>query len=208
MLLALAPAKAQTVVYQGETTTLEVEQMPGDSYKWELYKDSTVNFATDKPDCPPEMAYFVGVNEGSSVQVKWIEPGRYFFKVTAFDITGCTSNIKIGIMEVKEAKPTATITSPDQNICDGEAATIEVTLTGKGPWDLIYSDDAGNLKTITGITGSAYQLIVKPNSSTRYFITEVKDMNATNKIVAPYFKVWVFVSDRPVFSKTIHPVEP
>ena len=51
MLSALAPAMAQTVVnqnvvYQGETTTLEVDSLTGDTYSWELYNDSTVNFAT------------------------------------------------------------------------------------------------------------------------------------------------------------------
>jgi hypothetical protein len=180
MLLALAPAIAQNDVYQGETTTLEVEQMPGDSYEWELYKDSTVNFAIVEPDCPPEMANFVGGNTGPSVQVEWIEPGRYFFKVTALDITGCTENIKIGIMDVLEAKPTATITSPDPMlICTGETASLEVTLTGKAPWDITYTDGTDTW-TEKGITDSIFLLKINPGVSSIYWITEVKDAHGTN----------------------------
>ena len=180
MLLALAPAMAQNEVYQGETSTLEVEQMNGDTYLWELYKDSTVNFAIDKPDCPPEMAYFVGANEGSSVQVKWVEPGRYFFKITAYDVSGCTSNIKIGIMKVKEAKPTATFTSPDPTlICSGETASLEVTLTGAAPWEITYTDGADSW-TVKDISDSVYLLKISPNTPTVYWITEVKDAHGTN----------------------------
>ena len=37
--LALAPALAQTVVYQGATTPLSVVEIPNHTYEWELYSD-------------------------------------------------------------------------------------------------------------------------------------------------------------------------
>ena len=103
LLLALAPAMAQNVVYTGQTTPLAVEQTGFDTYKWELYNDGTVNFATEPGNCPTTMADFdpAGGNAGASVNVKWIEPGRYFFKVTGYDVAGCASNLKVGIIEVK-----------------------------------------------------------------------------------------------------------
>jgi len=196
MLSALAPAIAQNVVYQGETTTLAVDSIYGDSYSWELYNDSTVNFATVPGACPTSNAEFVGGdNIGPSVQVEWKLPGTYFFKVTAWDVSGCTQNIKIGIMEVLEAKPTATISSPDPMlICAGETASLEVTLTGKAPWDITYTDGA-NSWTEKGITDSVYQLKISPNVSTVYWITEVKNARGTN--LQDSESVLVVVSPKP-----------
>lgn len=208
LLLAVAPAAAQNVAYQGETTTLAVVAEPDCNYKWELYNDGTGNLVDKPGNAQPSEAVFVGSPNQPSVDVRWLTPGIYYYKVTVTDnITGCSSNLKIGRMEVKEALPTATITSDHQTICDGDEATLEVTLTGKGPWDLTYSDDTDHLTTITGITESEYQLVVKPRRSTEYFITEVKDQNAVNSIAKPT-KVWVFWTDRPVFVRKIHAVEP
>lgn len=207
LLLALAPAMAQNVTYQGETTTLAVDVIPGNNYQWELYNDGTGNLVTKPGNIQPDEAVFVGSATQASVQVNWLKPGVYYYKITVSDITGCSSNAKIGRMLVKEAKPTATILSGDQNICDGETATIEIALTGKSPWDLTYSDESGNVKTVTGITNSIYELKVNPGLSTQYFITEVKDQNATNTADSPQ-PVWVIVSPRPVFIQTIFVVEP
>jgi len=205
MLLALAPAKAQEPVYQGDTDTLTVKQMDGDTYMWELYDDGTVNFATVPGNCPTSKAEFVGGNTGPSVKVKWTEPGIYFFKVTAYDVSGCTSNIKIGIMEVLEAKPTATITSPDPMlICTGETASLEVTLTGKAPWEITYTDGTDSW-TEKGITESVYQLKINTNVSTFYWITEVKDARGTNPEDSP--SVLVVVSPKPEIGR-IYQYEP
>ena len=205
LLLALAPAMAQNVVYQGETSTLAVEPSPGNNYQWVLYSDGTGNLVTKPGNAQPDEAVFVGNSAQASVQVNWLKPGVYYYKVTVSDITGCSMNSKIGRMLVKEAKPTATILSADQNICDGETATIEIALTGRGPWDLSYFDGT-KVTTINGITVNNYGLVVKPGSSTAYSITGVTDQNAPNTAVSPV--VWVIVSPRPVFLRTIHAVEP
>ncbi|HCY43168.1 MAG TPA: hypothetical protein DHV48_17840 [Prolixibacteraceae bacterium] len=128
------------------------------------------------------------------------------FIISLFLSLKCYSNdTKYFLSELEEPLPTATITSIHQLICDGETATIEIALTGRGPWDLTYSDDLGNVKTITGITDSIYTLRVSPAFSTLFFITEVKDQNAVNgEDSSP---IWVFVSPRPVFIRTIHASE-
>lgn len=187
MLLAVAPAIAQNVVYEGETSNLAVEQRPGDNYEWELYDNGSVNFATVPGNCPPTSAIFVGGNVGASVNVQWIKPGIYFFKVTARDAAGCTNNIKIGMMEVKHALPTATLTLSPVEICEGEQATIEVNFTGAAPWDFIMEtkDKYGNTTTkqYTGIpaTNNPYVITVSPATDLTFTVIEVTDMYGTQK---------------------------
>ena len=197
LLMAMAPAMAQTVVYQGDTTPLSVVAVPGDTYTWELYSDPTVNFAKVPGNCPVTSAQFVGGNTGPSVNVKWLKAGTYFFKVTAVNATNCTNNLKIGVVIVNDALPTAIIALPDA-ICIGEAGTLSVTLTGTGPWEFTYSDGT-NFWTITGINSNQYLLNVSPKTTTSYWITEVKDKNGTNK--ARSANVVLEVNPKPKSSK-------
>lgn len=101
-LLTMATAMAQTYVYQGETTHLGVIQNPGDTYTWDIYNDSTVNFALvpGKAVNDDQATFIGGKNTGPSIDVIWHELGIYFFKVTAVDAVGCTNNIKMGIVKV------------------------------------------------------------------------------------------------------------
>lgn len=204
LLLAVAPAMAKLVVFQGETSTLAVEQKPGETYEWELYSDGNVDFAT-APGVKTSASYatFVGANSGASVNVKWLLPGIYFYKVTAWNITGCTNNIELGIVEVKPALPTAEI-KPHDPICDGETASMEVVLTGVGPWDITFSDWT-NFWTVTGVTDPTYILRVNPSVPTWYWVTEVTDTNGTNTV--PSDKVLLEVKPRPV-SSAIYQHEP
>jgi hypothetical protein len=198
-LQALTPVKAQNVVYQGETTTLEVIEVPGESYIWELYQDSTVDFAIVPGDCPPSHANFVSGNTGPSVQISWLEPGIYFYKITALNITGCTNNLTVGRIEVVEALPTATISPPDPDwLCVGESVFLEIVLTGTGPWDFTYTDGT-QTQTISGITEPNYLLEVHPKAPTQYWITEVRNQHGVND--KPSAKVWLIVYPRPVSSQ-------
>lgn len=205
LLLALAPAMAQNVVYQGETSTLAVEQKPGDTYEWELYDNGLVNFATVPGNCPATSAIFVGGNNGASVNVQWIVPGIYFYKVTARDANGCTNNIKIGMMEVKVSLPIAVIAQPVPDwICVGEKANLEVTLTGAVPWGFTYTDGS-NFWTVTNITDNIYQLQVSPKVTTQYWITEVTNIHGTN--LMPSARVIVVVNPKPDINR-IYPSGP
>ncbi len=195
LLMAMAPAMAQTVVYEGDTTPLSVTAVPGNTYLWELYSDGSVNFATVPGNCPTTSADFVNGNTGASINVKWLKSGIYFFKVTASD--GCTNNLKIGIVEVKAALPTATISPPDP-ICIGQTASLQVILTGTAPWDVTFTDGSKTW-TETGITQSPYLLPVNPKTTTSYWITHVKDLNATNTL--PSEHITLQVNPKPASSK-------
>jgi len=109
MLLALAPAMAMTVVYKGKTAPLSVVEVPSNTYEWEIYTDTPVDFAKVPGNCPATSAKFIGGNYGSKVAVQWLEVGIYFFKVTARDALGCTMNLKVGMVKVIPAEIEAII---------------------------------------------------------------------------------------------------
>lgn len=184
----MAPVLAQNVAYQGQTTTLAVDQMPGDTYSWELYDDGTVDFAIVSGNCPVTSATFVGGNVGASVQVKWLKPGFYFFKVNARDITGCTNNIRIGIIEVKPALPTATLKITPAEICDDgvSVAQLEIAFTGPGPWNMILqtkdvASGAATTEAYLNIPESDNPKIITvgPTLNTEYTVIEVSNSYAT-----------------------------
>ena len=204
LLFALASAKAQTVVYVGDTSTLEVEQQPGDTYGWELYDDGTVDFAQVPGNCPASSAIFVGGSSGASVQVTWLKKGFYFFKVTAYDITGCTMNLKIGIIEVREQLPKATITPNPDAICIGDIAKLEISFTGNSPRNFTITDGINNW-VITNISENPYQFYFKPVAGAYYWVSEVSNTAGTNTDPSP--KEWLEVKPKPTSSK-IYQYEP
>jgi len=109
MLLSLAPAKAQTVVYEGTTTPLAVVQGTNLTYEWEIYSDLTVDFAKIPGNCPVTSATFIGSNYGASVNINWNKAGIYFYKITVYDATRCVMNFKIGMIRVITADVKAII---------------------------------------------------------------------------------------------------
>ena len=199
LLLALAPAMAAIVVYQGEITPLAVVDVPGHTYEWEIYDDGTVNVALVPGNCPVTSANFIGGNSGANVNVKWLKPGIYYYKVTTRDLPECGMNFKIGMVEVKEALPTAIITPPDPDgICVGESMILEVKITGTGPWNLTYTDGT-NFWTMKDIPDAKYLFRVSPKVTTSYWITEVSNGNGIN--TTPSEKVIMEVKPKPVSSK-------
>jgi hypothetical protein len=204
VLLAMANARAQegNVVYAGQTTVLAVEATDGVSYYWELYNDvNGLNLAEVPGNCPTTEAYFVGgVNTGDSVEVMWLLPGIYFFKVTATD--SCTDNIKVGRMEVLGSISYAEFLDPNP-ICEGDTAMLTIEITeGAGPWDVTFTDGT-TIWTIEDIQESPYtfQLIPSPAvpGSYQYWITSVTNVyGLTND--TPGDPVTIIVNPKPVTS--------
>ena len=184
LLLALAPALAQNVVYQGQTTQLGVDQEPGDTYEWELYNDATVDFAKVSGACPTNLADFVGGNTGAVVSVAWKEPGTYFFKVTAWNITGCTNNLRVGIVKVIPSLPKAELELNPAEICEGDPPVdLIVKFSGEDPWSMkLQSKDlATGITTVELISGIAasnnpLRIPVNPITTTEYTVIEVSNV--------------------------------
>lgn len=98
---AMAPAMAQAVleVVEGSVQNLCAKSVPGDTYFWKIYRDSTVNFAKAASDVTSAEAEFTAGNQGDCVPVLWKKRGDYFFTVTAFGPNGCM-NMKAGKIRV------------------------------------------------------------------------------------------------------------
>lgn len=205
LLLALVPAMAQNVARTGETSTLSVEQQPGDTYTWELYKEPTdpnFNFVTEPGETSPGYAEFVGgTTTGTTVNILWKVPGIYFFKVNALNITGCTNNLKIGIVEVKLGVSAEIEASPV--VCAGETTSLTVTLTGTAPWEYTYTDGT-NSWTVTNVLTSPNVITIAPGPliTTEYWITSVKDQFGTN--TTPSVKTTQQINPLPAPSLIYH----
>jgi hypothetical protein len=189
----VAPATGQVEVYQGDTTRLSVEQMPGDTYRWDLYRDSTVNFAnTDGDVLIPGEAYFVdAINTGPAVDVVWIQPGIYFFRVMAYDPVMCTNNLKVGRLVVKEALPEVVLEG--DSVCIGDPATLTLNLSGEAPWDVTYTNGTDTW-TVEGITENVHEIIIPTNAvgTFEYWVTELTDANGTNYSPSEKTKITIY----------------
>lgn len=199
LLMALAPARAQNTVYAGQPSVLSVIEVPGDTYSWELYSDTTgINFATSPGNCQPADAYFIGSSSGPSVNVMWLTQGVYFYKVTAYR-GNCTMNLKIGMTTVLNNLPTAVI-EPPQPICAGDSVHLTITLTGIAPWSITLSDGT-NSNVFNNIMASPFTLTVPtpPVATTSYLVTEVTDAYVTNNV--PSAPVVQVVNQKPINSR-------
>lgn len=187
LLLALAPARAQIVVHQGETTPLSVVQVGNDHYEWELYNDGTVNFATVPGNCPAAKARFTGSHIGASVDVQWLETGLYFFKVTARDAIGCAMNLKVGMVKVIPFELEAVIAGVTQT-----GACFNVSLNGSNSvgnivkYEWLPVDTGGEL---TRQSGATTEFLLSPSYSGplpadfRVKLTVTSDKGSTNSAI-------------------------
>jgi hypothetical protein len=199
---AMAPAMAQNTVYAGQASDLTVVGVPGVTYEWELYNDVTnINLVTTPGNCPPSEAYFTAGSTGPSVNVMWLVPGVYFYKVTANTDT-CSDNVKVGRMVVLFELPTAII-EPPPPICAGDSVHLTVQLTGTAPWSITLTDGT-NSWTFSNITSSPYSLTVPviPMVTTNYWISEVTDAHGTNTTPSP--PVEQVVNPRPPLKIITH----
>ena len=161
MLLTLVSARAQTTVYEGVTSQINVELLPGDSYAWEIYTDTPVDFAEVPGNCPPASANFAGANTGPSVRINWIKPGIYFFKVTARDAALCAMNFKVGMFRVMPAEAKAVITGVTVAGACQQVQLDAAKSTGnnlKYEWSAIDPDG-----TITQTTGLNTEFLISPD---------------------------------------------
>jgi len=153
LLIALVSAMAQTVVYQGEITPLSVVEVQGSTYEWELYSDLNVDFAKVPGNCPETSATFAGSNTAASVNVNWLQPGIYFYKITVHDAIQCVMNFKIGMIKVIPVDLKAVITGESlagacqQVKLDGSKSIGDIV---KYEWSLI--NQGGILTRETGLT--------------------------------------------------------
>lgn len=207
LLLAVAPAMAQmNSVYKGQTSALSVVEVPGDTYEWELYNDAAqVNFAADAGNCPQTDAIFMGgINTGSSVQVTWLKPGVYYYKVTA-QRAGCAMNMKVGRIEVKQQWSGAVLSLTQPSTCVGQGVNVEAHLTGTAPWSITYRVTSPEGITqdiaINNITQNIAQIPFNPTKAGTYTFEVISVTDANNTNNTPSNTITLTVNAKPGSSR-------
>lgn len=121
----------------GQQTSLGVIPLPGASYAWDLYIDNTaINFATTPGNCPVGNAYFVAGNTSPTVDVMWVLPGTYYYRVIVTGPDGC-QNLKMGEMHVLDCTPPAVTVIPcfsPVTTTEGRPFTLKGGLPLGGTW--------------------------------------------------------------------------
>ncbi len=148
LLAVTSSVLAQTTVEQNSSTILNVNSLANVNYTWELYTGSSREFAHTSGNLDPCKARFLNnINTGSSVTVQWLEPGTYFFKVTATYVGGCTNNIKVGQIIVEPSSIRTVIARDDSYNFACEALEVSVIINDAFEKDasistrLIYTAD-------------------------------------------------------------------
>ena len=202
LVLTGAAASAQSVtVYAGDPFTFIVEDVPGDSYSWEVYEDyAGVNLVAVPGNS--STTYFPSGNTGPSVDIVFPTPGLYLVKVYA--VNQCpTDNIEVYLVEVLEALPTATILPPGE-ICEGDELVLEIEFTGTAPWEFDLFDGVNTVTYTADVSPYMTVVLPSPTTTTTYTVTRVMDTNGTN--TTPSNSVTVTVNPQPVFNSPIYSV--
>lgn len=213
ILLTVATAMAQKHVQhieveQCETLEFSVVEWPGDRYTWDLYTEeiwSSVNFAKQKGNVDPVPYFENGMYQGSTIQINWLDTGKYFLRVMVWDETTCTNNLLVFSVEVKEHIPQAELTG--DSLCYGEPVVFRIVLTGSGPWDVKYTYGDGTVTlNLNGITEpvQTVKLPPLPVGLTEVWIKEIVDQCNSNLV--PTEKARIVIYPIPTQSK-IYPVE-
>ncbi len=140
--LTVATAAAQKPVQlieveKCETIEFSVVDWPGDRYTWDLYRDSTVNYAKQDGDIDKVSYFEKGIDNGSTIHVHWLDTGRYFLRVMVWNEVECTNNLLLFMVDVTEVIPMAEVYG--DSTCIGDQSFVRIVLSGHGPWDFKYS---------------------------------------------------------------------
>lgn len=127
MILALlaalfGAAQEALVVYEGATTTHYITNTPGNSYRWEMYKDFSPDVEADLSEYE-----FVSASNVDQVEVTWKIPGNYFLKVTETDPESCT-NAKVLPVTVKARNRTIGFAEIISSSCVNNNNAFNLTL--------------------------------------------------------------------------------
>lgn len=101
------------------------------------------------------------------------DSGYYYVEA---NLTGCgtsTDSVHITINPL----PTFLLSKTLDTVCFGSSKSIQFTLTGKMPWELIYNDGVKN-DTLKNINSTLYSFAVSPKSKTIYSFISISDSNA------------------------------
>lgn len=113
-----------------------------------------------------------GVSIGTGPSFAPPAAGTYFAEVSD-NTTSCISATRTAATLTQTSPPTGSL-SGNATICVGQSATLSVTLTGVGPWNIVYTDGTTNFP-INGIATSPHTFSVSPVISSTYSLVSVAD---------------------------------
>jgi len=179
---------------QCDTIEFSVVDWPGDRYTWNIYSDSTLNFAHEDGELDPA-AYFVdGDYGGATVQVTGLPVGRYFIRVMVWDENTCTNNLMLFMLDIEPHMPFAEL-YPD-SVCYGEPMKFKIVFTGTGPWEVIYTYGDGtthlNLNGIENEKEFTPPIPPLPVGPTEFWILEVRDECTVNGQTFERVKAFIY----------------
>jgi len=140
--------------------------------------DLTAGFITAGSDIGLIFTYWIDstatllLNNPTSITTS----GTYFIKGSATG--GCNKIMPVTV--INSSKPTAAI-SGGGTVCSGSQVTINVSLTGTGPWSLTYSDGTTD-HVVNSIASSPYQFTLTADTSRIYRILNVTDANCSTNV--------------------------
>lgn len=165
-------------VTQCDTLTLQIEEMPGDEYTWDIYSTGESDFAISQGDMESAIYFENGdYRDVSKVRVINLPVGEYFVKVMAWDEVQCTNNLMVFRMEVLEPPPPIVY---GDSVCVDEPVNVRVVFTGTGPWDFeyAYSDGVNTVNLIGHTDDPDYTFSILdplPEGEHSFWIMEVVD---------------------------------
>jgi len=207
-MLAVASAAAQKPVPlievdQCDVIDVGVQEFPGDRYIWDLYADSTLNFAIEDGDVDWDIYFEQGIKVGPRIRVHNLPHGIYFLRVMVWDDVQCTNNLLVFKLVVHEVLPT--VEGEADPFCFGDLNEARITFTGRGPWDLHYTwdDETGTqILVFEGIVEPIFYMpipIMAPGKHSLW-IMEVKDECSVNSFEVP-LEVPFIIHSRPRTSR-------
>ncbi len=144
-------------VCAGSTSNLYSGPAGLTAYRWSVTGKATLS--------GPVNAASVSVNAGAS--------GIFTLTLALTNASGCSSTCSRFVVIL--AQPTAVV-SGGGAICPGNSANIQATLSGDGPWTLVWSDGF----TQVDVDANPVTRSVSPASTTIYSVTSVTDLNCAN----------------------------
>ena len=213
VMLTVATAMAQKTVHnieveQCETIEFSVVEWPGDRYTWDLYTElewDTVNFATQKGNLEPVPYFDKGMYQGSTVEVHWLDTGKYFLRVMVWDENTCTNNLIVFTVDVLEHVPTGIVEG--DSLCYGDPVVFKIILTGNAPWDVTYTyGDGSTIVNLNGLTEPEQTVFLPPLPAGTHevWIKEIIDQCSNNMMPSEKGRIVIF--PKPSNSK-IYPVD-
>ncbi|MBN8679448.1 MAG: gliding motility-associated C-terminal domain-containing protein [Chitinophagales bacterium] len=133
-----------------------------------LYTMDTLQPGTNYAWTVPAGAVLTG--SGDSIRVNFATAVSGPICVTAYN--NCDTLAPVCLNVQVNPNPTASLDGVPE-ICNGESLNLIFTMTGNGPFDVVYSDGAQNF-TLNDIN-SGHQVQVSPTANTNYTLISVSD---------------------------------